>query len=185
MGKSFILFIFYFCLAGSLYAQDSSLKSMQTITPVEYFSSGSVSYYFGYDGIREFYFDNKTYKYKDIISYNNKAYGKPSLNKILGSADEVYYLKDGSIMINKSNSDYSCIDSANENCLYAPVFIRKINKKSLHGRISLYKIDENIPLEEKDTVDFPLGSYLYSVVVDVPAYDFSTFNDFDSLVCTK
>ncbi len=185
MTKSILIFIILFCFAANLYAQDRNISAMKKITPVEYFASGNVSYYFGYDGIREFSFDKRIYKYKDIVSYNNLAYGKPSLNKLMDNVEEVYYMRDGSIMIPRLSDDYSCINNSGNNCLYAPIYIRKINKKSLSGRISLYRLDENIPLEEKDIINFPLDSYMYSIVIDVPAYDFSTFDDFASLVCIK
>lgn len=183
MRNIFLILILFFGFINNTFGKD--IISSNIITPVEFFKSGQVSYYYGYDGLLEFKLDNKTYTHKNIIEFDNKPYGKPSFNKLTNNIKEVYYLSDGSISLHRMEDDYSCNDFANNNCLYAPLYIRKIFKKSLIGNMSLYRVDNNIPLEEKDIINFSNGSMLYSIVVDVPAFDFSTFNDFDSLVCMR
>lgn len=184
--KKFAATIFIFLVSFQVYSQESSwLDSMQGITPRDYFNSDNISYYFGYDGIKTIKIDNSSLTMKELAVFSDHGYGHISLSSFLEGASEVLYADDGSLAIYRTNSDYSCQNNTTNNCLYAPVYIRKINKKSLSGNISLYRIDKSIPLEEKDIVNFPIGSELYSIVVEVPAYDLDTFTDMASLVCSK
>lgn len=184
MKKSVLIILLFILLYNTSFAKDG-FDFMQNTTPKDYFSSGNISYYFGYDGGYEFWFDKDNITFTKILNIENNDYGKPALSKFIKDAKEILYLPDGSIVLHNTREDFSCIDNANFNCLYSPVYIRKINKKSLTGKISLKRIDKNIPLQEDETIDFPLGSMLYSMVVEVPAYDFSTFVDYESLLCIK
>lgn len=184
--KKYLMIIFIFLVSLELYGQESNdFVSMQVITPKDYFNTANTSYYFGYDGIKSLKIDNSSLIIKELAVFSSSGYGHLSLSRFLTGASEVLYSDDSSLVIYRTNSDYSCQNDTSSNCLYSPVYIRKINKKSLTGNISLYRIDSSIPLEEKDIINFPIGSELYSIVVEVPAYDFGTFTDMDSLVCTK
>lgn len=183
--KKYAVIIFIFLVSFQVYSQENILDNMQGITPRDYFNSDNISYYFGYDGIKTITIDNSSLVIDELAVFSNHGYGHLSLSRFLSGASEVLYAEDGSLVIYRTNSDYSCQYNTNSNCLYAPVYIRKINKKSLTGNISLYRIDNSIPLEEKDIINFPIGSELYSIVVEVPAYDFGTFTDMASLVCSK
>ena len=183
--KKYAVIIFIFLVSFQVYSQENILDNMQGITPRDYFNSDNISYYFGYDGIKTITIDNSSLVIDELAVFSNHGYGHLSLSRFLSGASEVLYAEDGSLVIYKTNSDYSCQYNTDSNCLYAPVYIRKINKKSLTGNISLYRIDNSIPLEEKDIINFPIGSELYSIVVEVPAYDFGTFTDMASLVCSK
>lgn len=183
--KKYAVIIFIFLVSFQVYSQENILYNMQGITPRDYFNSDNISYYFGYDGIKTITIDNSSLVIDELAVFSNHGYGHLSLSRFLSGASEVLYAEDGSLVIYRTNSDYSCQYNTDSNCLYAPVYIRKINKKSLTGNISLYRIDNSIPLEEKDIINFPIGSELYSIVVEVPAYDFGTFTDMASLVCSK
>lgn len=183
--KKYAVIIFIFLVSFQVYSQENILDNMQGITPRDYFNSDNISYYFGYDGIKTITIDNSSLVIDELAVFSNHGYGHLSLSRFLSGASEVLYAEDGSLVIYRTNSDYSCQYNTDSNCLYAPVYIRKINKKSLTGNISLYRIDNSIPLEEKDIINFPIGSELYSIVVEVPAYDFGTFTDMASLVCFK
>lgn len=183
--KKYAVIIFIFLVSFQVYSQENILDNMQGITPRDYFNSDNISYYFGYDGIKTITIDNSSLVIDELAVFSNHGYGHLSLSRFLSGASEVLYAEDGSLVIYRTNSDYSCQYNTGSNCLYAPVYIRKINKKSLTGNISLYRIDNSIPLEEKDIINFPIGSELYSIVVEVPAYDFGTFTDMASLVCSK
>ncbi len=184
--KKYLMIIFILLVSLQSYGQGSnSLGSMQVITPKDYFNKDNISYYFGYDGIKALKIDNSSLIMDKLAVFSNHGYGHLSLSSFLNSDSKALYEDDGSLVIYRTNSDYSCQNDIGSNCLYSPVYIRKINKKSLTGSISLYRIDNSIPLEEKDTINFPIGSELYSIVVEVPAYDFSTFTDMESLVCSK
>lgn len=178
---SFILFISFQAYCQSL----DSIDNIQGITPKEYFSSGRISYYFGYDGIISIKMDNTSLIINNKINLSNKGYGNISLGRLLNGVEESLYSSDDSLVIYKTTSDYSCKNNPENNCLYAPIYIRKISKKSLTGNISLYRIDKSIPLEEKDVINFPAGAELYSIVVEVPSYDLDTFTDMASLICSK
>lgn len=183
--KKYAVIIFIFLVSFQVYSQENILDNMQGITPRDYFNSDNISYYFGYDGIKTITIDNSSLVIDELAVFSNHGYGHLSLSRFLSGASEVLYAEDGSLVIYRTNSDYSCQYNTDSNCLYAPVYIRKINKKSLTGNISLYRIDNSIPLEEKDIINFPIGSELYSIVVEVPAYDFGIFTDMASLVCSK
>lgn len=183
--KKYVVIIFIFLVSFQVYSQENILDNMQGITPRDYFNSDNISYYFGYDGIKTITIDNSSLVIDELAVFSNHGYGHLSLSRFLSGASEALYVEDGSLVIYRTNSDYSCQYNTDSNCLYAPVYIRKINKKSLTGNISLYRIDNSIPLEEKDIINFPIGSELYSIVVEVPAYDFGTFTDMASLVCSK
>lgn len=183
--KKYVVIIFIFLVSFQVYSQENILDNMQGITPRDYFNSDNISYYFGYDGIKTITIDNSSLVIDELAVFSNHGYGHLSLSRFLSGASEALYAEDGSLVIYRTNSDYSCQYNSDSNCLYAPVYIRKINKKSLTGNISLYRIDNSIPLEEKDIINFPIGSELYSIVVEVPAYDFGTFTDMASLVCSK
>ncbi|MDT3693190.1 MAG: hypothetical protein ROM03_02165 [Mucispirillum sp.] len=183
--KKYAVIIFIFLVSFQVYSQENILDNMQGITPRDYFNSDNISYYFGYDGIKTITIDNSSLIIDELAVFSNHGYGHLSLSRFLSGASEVLYAEDGSLVIYRTNSDYSCQYNTDSNCLYAPVYIRKINKKSLTGNISLYRIDNSIPLEEKDIINFPIGSELYSIVVEVPAYDFGIFTDMASLVCSK
>lgn len=183
--KKYVVIIFIFLVSFQVYSQENILDNMQGITPRDYFNSDNISYYFGYDGIKTITIDNSSLVIDELAVFSNHGYGHLSLSRFLSGASETLYAEDGSLVIYRTNSDYSCQYNTDSNCLYAPVYIRKINKKSLTGNISLYRIDNSIPLEEKDIINFPIGSELYSIVVEVPAYDFGTFTDMASLVCSK
>lgn len=183
--KKYAVIIFIFLVSFQVYSQENILDNMQGITPRDYFNSDNISYYFGYDGIKTITIDNRSLVIDELAVFSNHGYGHLSLSRFLSGASEALYAEDGSLVIYRTNSDYSCQYNTDSNCLYAPVYIRKINKKSLTGNISLYRIDNSIPLEEKDIINFPIGSELYSIVVEVPAYDFGTFTDMASLVCSK
>lgn len=183
--KKYVVIIFIFLVSFQVYSQENILDNMQGITPRDYFNSDNISYYFGYDGIKTITIDNSSLVIDELAVFSNHGYGHLSLSRFLSGASEALYAEDGSLVIYRTNSDYSCQYNTDSNCLYAPVYIRKINKKSLTGNISLYRIDNSIPLEEKDIINFPIGSELYSIVVEVPAYDFGTFTDMASLVCSK
>lgn len=183
--KKYAVIIFIFLVSFQVYSQENILDNMQGITPRDYFNSDNISYYFGYDGIKTITIDNSSLVIDELAVFSNHGYGHLSLSRFLSGASEALYAEDGSLVIYRTNSDYSCQYNTGSNCLYAPVYIRKINKKSLTGNISLYRIDNSIPLEEKDIINFPIGSELYSIVVEVPAYDFGTFTDMASLVCSK
>ena len=183
--KKYAVIIFIFLVSFQVYSQENILDNMQGITPRDYFNSDNISYYFGYDGIKTITIDNSSLVIDELSVFSNHGYGHLSLSRFLSGASEALYAEDGSLVIYRTNSDYSCQYNTDSNCLYAPVYIRKINKKSLTGNISLYRIDNSIPLEEKDIINFPIGSELYSIVVEVPAYDFGTFTDMASLVCFK
>lgn len=183
--KKYAVIIFIFLVSFQVYSQENILDNMQGITPRDYFNSDNISYYFGYDGIKTIIIDNSSLVIDELAVFSNHGYGHLSLSRFLSGASEALYAEDGSLVIYRTNSDYSCQYNTDSNCLYAPVYIRKINKKSLTGNISLYRIDNSIPLEEKDIINFPIGSELYSIVVEVPAYDFGTFTDMASLVCSK
>lgn len=183
--KKYAVIIFIFLLSFQVYSKENRLDNMQGITPRDYFNSDNISYYFGYDGITTIAVDNSSLAIDKLAVFSNHGYGHLSLNRFLVGAFEALYTEDGSLVIYRTNTDYSCQYNTNSNCLYTPVYIRKINKKSLTGNISLYRIDNSIPLEEKDIINFPIGSELYSIVVEVPAYDFDTFTDMASLVCSK
>lgn len=184
MKWSLIFLLVFSAIFVTSYAQDN-FAFIRTDTPKEYFSNGKISYYYDYNGAYEFWFDNDNISYNNIFKLSKYSYGQPSLLKLMQGVKETLFLNDGTIALYKTSEDYSCFDNPNYNCLYSPVYIRKINKKSLTGNISLYRIDKSIPLNENDVINFPLGAELYSVVVEVPAYDFSTFTDFESLVCIK
>lgn len=183
--KKYAVIIFIFLVSFQVYSQENILDNMQGITPRDYFNSDNISYYFGYDGIKTITIDNSSLVIDELAVFSNHGYGHLSLSRFLSGASEALYAEDGSLVIYRTNSDYSCQYNTDSNCLYAPVYIRKINKKSLTGNISLYRIDNSIPLEEKDIINFPIGSELYSIVVEVPAYDFGIFTDMASLVCSK
>lgn len=183
--KKYAVIIFIFLVSFQVYSQENILDNMQGITPRDYFNSDNISYYFGYDGIKTITIDDSSLVIDELAVFSNHGYGHLSLSRFLSGASEALYAEDGSLVIYRTNSDYSCQYNTDSNCLYAPVYIRKINKKSLTGNISLYRIDNSIPLEEKDIINFPIGSELYSIVVEVPAYDFGTFTDMASLVCSK
>ncbi len=183
--KKYAVIIFIFLVSFQVYSQENILYNMQGITPRDYFNSDNISYYFGYDGIKTITIDNSSLVIDELAVFSNHGYGHLSLSRFLSGASEALYAEDGSLVIYRTNSDYSCQYNTDSNCLYAPVYIRKINKKSLTGNISLYRIDNSIPLEEKDIINFPIGSELYSIVVEVPAYDFGIFTDMASLVCSK
>lgn len=184
--KKYLMIIFILLVSLQSYGQESNgLVSMQVITPKDYFNADNVSYYFGYDGIKSLKIDNSSLILDELAVFSNHGYGHLSLSRFLTDISEVLSADDGSLVIYRTNNDYSCLNDTSSNCLYAPVYIRKINKKSLTGNISLYRIDNSIPLEEKDIINFPIGSELYSIVVEVPAYDLSIFTDMESLVCSK
>ncbi|MDE7315786.1 MAG: hypothetical protein K2N11_08810, partial [Mucispirillum sp.] len=184
--KKYLLIIFGLLISLQSYSQaDNGFGSMQVITPKDYFNADNVSYYFGYDGIKALKIHNSSLTIEELAVFSNHGYGHLTLSSFLNGAYEVLYEDDGSLVIYRTNSDYSCQNNTGSNCLYSPVYIRKINKKSLTGNISLYRVDNSIPLEEKDIINFPMGAELYSIVVEVPAYDFSTFTDMASLVCSK
>lgn len=183
--KKYVVIIFIFLVSFQVYSQENILDNMQGITPRDYFNSDNISYYFGYDGIKTITIDNSSLVIDELAVFSNHGYGHLSLSRFLSGASEALYAEDGSLVIYRTNNDYSCLNDTSSNCLYAPVYIRKINKKSLTGNISLYRIDNSIPLEEKDIINFPIGSELYSIVVEVPAYDLSIFTDMESLVCSK
>ena len=183
--KKYAVIIFIFLVSFQVYSQENILDNMQGITPRDYFNSDNISYYFGYDGIKTITIDNSSLVIDELAVFSNHGYGHLSLSRFLSGASEALYAEDGSLVIYRTNSDYSCQYNTDSNCLYAPVYIRKINKKSLTGNISLYRIDNSIPLEEKDIINFPIGSELYPIVVEVPAYDFGIFTDMASLVCSK
>ena len=184
--KKYLMIIFILLVSLQSYGQESNgLVSMQVITPKDYFNADNVSYYFGYDGIKSLKIDNSSLILDGLAVFSNHCYGHITLSRFLTDISEVLSADDGSLVIYRTNNDYSCLNDTSSNCLYAPVYIRKINKKSLTGNISLYRIDNSIPLEEKDIINFPIGSELYSIVVEVPAYDLSIFTDMESLVCSK
>lgn len=185
--KKYLMIIFILLISLQLYGQTGNgFGSMQVITPKDYFNADNISYYFGYDGIKALKIDNSSLIIEELAAFSNHhGYGHLSLSSFLNGVYEALYEDDGSLVIYRTNSDYSCQNNTGGNCLYSPVYIRKINKKSLTGNISLYRIDKSIPLEEKDIINFPIGAELYSIVVEVPAYDFGTFTDMASLVCSK
>lgn len=184
--KKYFIFIFALFFSFQAYCQSlDSIDNIQGITPKEYFSSGRISYYFGYDGIIAIKMDNTSLIIDKKINLSNKGYGNISLGRLLNGVEESLYSSDNSLVIYKTTSDYSCKNNPANNCLYAPIYIRKISKKSLTGNISLYRIDKSIPLEEKDIINFPVGAELYSIVVEVPSYDLDTFTDMESLICSK
>lgn len=184
--KKYLMIIFILLVSLQSYGQESNgLGSMQVITPKDYFNADNISYYFGYDGIKSLKIDNSSLIMEELAVFSNHGYGHLSLSSFIAGASEALYEDDGSLVLYRTNDDYSCQNDTSSNCLYSPVYIRKINKKSLTGNISLYRIDNSIPLEEKDIINFPIGSELYSIVVEVPAYDFGTFTDMESLVCSK
>lgn len=184
MKWSLIILLLFSVLCVNSYAQDD-FEFVRVETPKEFFFSGNKYYYYGYDGAYEFAFTTNKIFSKRLLDIDEKSYGSPLLSKLFGEVKEIFYLQDGSIALNKTSEDYSCKSNRNYNCLYSPFFIRKVNKKTLTGKISLNRVDKHIPLDEKDIINFPLGAELYSVVVEVPAYDFGTFTDFESLVCIK
>lgn len=184
MKKVIFLLFIIFGLYADIFAQDD-FEFMQLITPKDYFSSGNISYYYGGDGGLEFWFDNSSIITNSFLDIKNTYAYTPSFKKYLNNIKEVLYLSDGTVVIYRTNDDNSCYNNPENNCLYSPLYIRKVNKKSLTGNISLYRIDKSIPLTEKDIINFPLGAVLYSMVVESPAYDFSVFTEFDSLVCIK
>lgn len=184
--KKYAVIIFIFLISFQAYSQEeSSIDNMHGIYPKNYFNSDNISYYFSYDGIKTIQVDNNLLLVDNIVSFSKNGYGHVSLSNFLSGASEALYADDGSLVIYRTNSDFSCQNDSSSNCLYAPVYIRKINKKSLSGNISLYRLDKSIPLEEKDIINFPIGSELYSIVVEVPSYDLNTFTDMESLVCSK
>lgn len=185
--KKYLMIIFILLTSLQLYGQTGNgFGSMQVITPKDYFNADNISYYFGYDGIKALKIDNNSLIIEELAAFSNHhGYGHLSLSSFLNGVYEALYEDNGSLVIYRTNSDYSCQNNTGGNCLYSPVHIRKINKKSLTGNISLYRIDKSIPLEEKDIINFPIGAELYSIVVEVPAYDFGTFTDMASLVCSK
>ena len=185
--KKYLMIIFILLISLQLYGQTGNgFGSMQVITPKDYFNADNISYYFGYDGIKALKIDNSSLIIEELAAFSNHhGYGRLSLSSFLNGVYEALYEDDGSLVIYRTNSDYSCQNNTGGNCLYSPVYIRKINKKSLTSNISLYRIDKSIPLEEKDIINFPMGAELYSIVVEVPAYDFGTFTDMASLVCSK
>ena len=57
--KKYVIFIFVLFFSFQAYSQSlDSIDNIQGITPKEYFSSGRISYYFGYDGIISIKMDN-------------------------------------------------------------------------------------------------------------------------------
>ena len=184
MKLSLIILLVFSVLCVETYAQDN-FEFMRTDTPKEYFSNGKISYYYGYDGVYEFWFDNASLVINDFLDINKPYNNAPSLKKFLSNAKEVLYLNDGTVVIYRTNDDNSCYSNPKNNCIYSPLYIRKINKKSLTGNISLYRIDKSIPVTKDDVINFPVGAVLYSMVMESPAYDFSVFTEFDSLVCIK
>ena len=184
--KKYLMIILIFSVSFQLYGQSSNFfGNIHVITPKDYFNADNTSYYFGYDGIKTIKIDNSSLIMNELAVFSNHGYGHISFSSFLTGVSEALYADDGSLVIYRTNNDFSCQNDTDSNCLYSPVYIRKINKKSLTGNMSLYRIDNTIPLEEKDIINFPAGSELYSIVVEVPGYDLSTFLDMTSLVCSK
>lgn len=184
MKWSIIFLIIFLALFDESYAQ-SDFQFRSAETPKDFFSRGGSYYYYGYGGAYRISFNKKKVYSRRVFNYTQKAYNMPLLSRLFNGVDEVFYLDDGSIAFYKTAENYSCRYNHDANCLYSPIYIRKVSKKSLTGRISLNRIDKNIPLREKDTINFPLGSELYTIAVEIPAYEFSSFTDFDGLVCMK
>lgn len=183
--KKFIFLVFItLIVSGNIFAQND-FGFMQLLTPKDYFASGNISYYYGNDGGFEFWFDNASLVINDFLDINKPYNNAPSLKKFLSNAKEVLYLNDGTVVIYRTNDDNSCYSNPKNNCIYSPLYIRKINKKSLTGNISLYRIDKSVPVTKDDVINFPVGAVLYSMIMESPAYDFSVFTEFDSLVCIK
>lgn len=184
--KKYLMIILIFSVSFQLYGQSSNFfGNIHVISPKDYFNADNTSYYFGYDGIKTIKIDNSSLIMNELAVFSNHGYGHISFSSFLTGVSEALYADDGSLVIYRTNNDFSCQNDTDSNCLYSPVYIRKINKKSLTGNMSLYRIDNTIPLEEKDIINFPAGSELYSIVVEVPGYDLSTFLDMTSLVCSK
>lgn len=178
-------FFIIILLIPQMLLADNMLSGIKSETPANLFNSGTGLYYFGYDGRSVFNYDNGTLHFKADIYDNADNINKPSLNKILFDGAEVFINKHAGVEIHKNTNNFSCPDKSMENCLYSNIYINKMNKKTLNGPVSPYKMDSNIPMRKKDTVNFPAGSELYSLVFEIPAFDFDTFYDFESLVCSK
>lgn len=170
------------------YAEEKDDESIvKEHTPYSFFKSGGSVFYYGYDGISSFSIVNdKIYKRTSKIEKQPKNKElRLSFNKFVDSGDIISFYKDKTAVINKEVVNYSCTDNPLENCLYSDVLISNVSKKSLLGKISLYKIDKNFPIDEKRKVNFKEGSELYSVLVERELFDFDNFTDFSSLICTK
>lgn len=172
----------------SVYAEEKGEESLVVEhTPQSFFKSGGSVFYYGYDGISSFSIVNdKIYKRTSKIEKQPKNNVlRHSFNKLVDGGDIISFCKDKTAVINKEIINYSCVDNPLENCLYSDIRLSNVSKKSLLGKISLYKIDKNFPIDEKRKVNFKEGSELYSVLVERELFDFDNFTDFSSLICTK
>lgn len=148
--KKYLMIILIFSVSFQLYGQSSNFfGNIHVITPKDYFNADNTSYYFGYDGIKTIKIDNSSLIMNELAVFSNHGYGHISFSSFLTGVSEALYTDDGSLVIYRTNNDFSCQNDTDSNCLYSPVYIRKINKKSLTGNMSLYRIDNTIPLEEK------------------------------------
>ena len=77
MKLSLIILLVFSVLCVETYAQDN-FEFMRTDTPKEYFSNGKISYYYGYDGVYEFWFDNDNLTLNNLLvtTVNRKYKGK-------------------------------------------------------------------------------------------------------------
>lgn len=166
-------------------AENNDFSNMQVITPRGYFLLEQISYYFGHNGIKSIKIINDSLIIDNNTDIDSKNKTQISLISLLENSKQVLYLEDGSLLFYNDTNDYSCKDNYSNNCLYSPIYIRKISKKNLLGKTSLHRMDKYIPLNDKNIINFPAGAEMYTVAVEIPMYNFTTFNDMDSLICSK
>lgn len=180
-----LLLTLSFCYA---YAEESREETLiPEHTPYSFLKSGDIVFYYGYDGASSFSIV-KDKIYKRTRNFEKEPENKVlrlSFNKLVDGGDVISFCKDKTAVISKEEINYSCKSNPLENCLYSDIKVSNVSKKSLLGKMSLYKIDKNFPIDEKRKVNFKEGSELYSVLIEQELFDFDNFTDFSSLVCTK
>lgn len=172
--------VFFGILLGVLlfpiisFGGDISKFNVSGETPASFFSSGISGYYVTNDGM-------KTLQYKA----KNKANELNEDSDIVDLENEfgMVFNEDGTVVLIRKNTNYSCPLLIDSNCVLSNPVVEKIEVKNLTGKINADIIDSNLEKHHEGLLNFTLGSKLYTLTLHLPNYDFNSFKDFDSLKC--
>lgn len=172
------MFIFAFVLIllfpfSSSFAVDDNLR-VSSETPASFFSTGIECFYFSKDGLRKLKYENANNNRKQKATDNTSEFDF-----------EITFTKDGNAVMERLNKNYACPEDIESNCLASDVIVEKIDVVNLVGKQNAPVIKEQIKTKSADHIHFTIGSKIYSLKTEIPAYDFASFNDFDKLRCLQ
>ncbi len=190
MFTRFISFLVAMCfvLPTTVYANRDMFKiSVSDDTPATFFNSGIESYYVSSKSIISIKYRRGSSA--PLLTITPRTGNK--INNINGDTEALLYNvvdasfvfnDDGTVLIKRIVDDHSCYNNSSSNCIYSDILIKDVVVENLRGKAIDYDfVSSSFDDEEK----FNIGSKVYTFLISLEKVDFNSFDEFDSLVCTK